>query len=360
MPRPSFFRPPRLGLALQGGGAHGAFTWGVLDRLLQDEHLEITAMSGASAGALNGVTLAAGLLAGDRANARQKLAHLWDAVTRTALPEMLKGFARISTMQVLSHLSPYEFNPLGLDPLRALLAAHVDFAALRAGSPFPLIITATDVATGQPRLFREHELTIDMVLASACLPALQRAVMIDGRAYWDGGFSANPDIVTLAATARADARDTLVVLLNPLDRGTLPFRAREIAGHVSDLTFNQSFLRDCRTIAEVKALGRLATWMGPKSWRAIRRHRFHMVTSEEHARVLPTLGKGAPEPEIVKRLFEAGRIEADVWLVSHRDAVGRRATVDVAKVSGFRSQDLGNKGLRPQDPTPENYLSPET
>ena len=205
-------RTRRLNLALQGGGAHGAFTWGVLDRLLDEADIEIGWISGSSAGAINAVAMAAGLADGGRAGGRARLRAVWDAVIDSGVPELLRlnpflaGLSRSQTMgQIGSMFSPYDFNPMGFDPLRKLLEAHIDFAKLRKLPGPELLIAATDVATGRARHFRRHELTIEAVLASTCLPQVHHTIEIDGRAYWDGGYSANPDLVT-GATERSATR----------------------------------------------------------------------------------------------------------------------------------------------------------
>src|SRR5262245_17362523 len=200
----SFRRKQRLNLALEGGGAHGAFTWGVLERLLEEEAIEVGWISGTSAGAVNAVALAAGLAEGGRAAARAKLRSVWEAVAKAGVPDLLRNypwFAGISKSnalaQVASLFSPYDFNPLGFDPFRKVLEAHIDFALLRTTPGPELLIAATDVASGLPRLFRRREMSVLCVLASACLPTIHHAVSIHGQAYWDGGFSVNPDLVTL-------------------------------------------------------------------------------------------------------------------------------------------------------------------
>ena len=177
--------------------------------------MRIGCISAASAGAVNAVALAAGLVDGGQEGARARLDAVWGAVLEAQVPDFMRGVARISMTQILNLFSPYEFNPLGFDPLRSLLNAHIDFDRIRAAAPFELLISATEVATGRARLFRRHEITVDAVLASACLPTLHHAMVIDGTAYWDGGFSANPDLVTLAGEGHAE--DTLIVLLNAIE-----------------------------------------------------------------------------------------------------------------------------------------------
>ena len=223
----------RINLALQGGGAHGAFTWGVLDRLLEDKQIELGWVSGTSAGAINAVALASGLAtggAGDgRERARETLHCVWAAVEAAGVPDLVRlnpflyGMSKSSGFAAMGALlSPYEFNPLGFDPLRKLLEANIDFAAIRATPGIELLLAATDIGNGLPRLFRRGEVSVEAVLASACLPQIHHAVEIEGRAYWDGGFSANPDVLTLAV--ESPVADTLIVQLNALDRALSPPR----------------------------------------------------------------------------------------------------------------------------------------
>ncbi|MBS0242198.1 MAG: patatin-like phospholipase family protein, partial [Proteobacteria bacterium] len=241
-------KPLRINLALQGGGAHGAFTWGVLDRLLDEPDLEFGWISGTSAGAVNAVAFADGLAEHGRAGARDRLRAVWEAVIEAGVPDLLRlnpflyGMSRSSAVgQVASMFSPYEFNPLGFDPMRKLLEGRIDFERLRKFEGIELLIAATDVATARPRLFRRAEMTVEAVLASACLPQVHHAVEIEGRAYWDGGFSSNPDLVTLAS--ESPVGDTLLVLLNPIEKSGASRSAREIAADVSRVTFTQPLVR---------------------------------------------------------------------------------------------------------------------
>ncbi|MDX2258740.1 MAG: patatin-like phospholipase family protein [Hyphomicrobiaceae bacterium] len=328
-----FKRARRINLALQGGGAHGAFTWGVLDRLLEDESLELGWVSGTSAGAVNAVALAAGLAEGGRAGARARLKAVWDSVYRAGVPDLLRlnpflfSLARSPTMAHMASLwSPYEFNPMGFDPLRRLLAENIDFEALRMKAPVGLIITATDIATGRPRHFRRHEITIETILASACLPTLHHAVVIDGRAYWDGGFSANPDLVTLVQ--ESGVGDTLLVLLNPVEKLGIPTGVREIADHANRLTFNAPLLRDIEVIATARRAPR--PWFGGGSDVVrLADHRFHMIEAGRYTAQLRPDSKVKPDLEMFRHLFGAGQAEAGKWLERQGPAVGQRETVDL-------------------------------
>jgi len=325
----------RLNLALQGGGAHGAFTWGVLDRLLDEGDIEFGWISGTSAGAVNAVALADGLAEGGRAGARDKLRSVWEAVIEAGVPDLLRlnpflyGMSRSPAIgQVASLFSPYEFNPLGFDPMRKLLASAIDFERLRAFEGVELLIAATDVATARPRLFRRREMSIEAVLASACLPQVHHAVEIEGRAYWDGGFSANPDLVTLAA--ESPVADTLLVLLNPVEKTERPRSAREIAADVSRVTFSQPLIRDVTEIVAHRSGPPGSRWRRPRS-RAerIARHRFHMVEAGRHTNTLPPESKMRPERALLTYLHNAGRGEARRWLARAKGDIGRRSSVDL-------------------------------
>jgi NTE family protein len=326
-----------LNLALEGGGAHGAFTWGALDRLLQDETLDIGWISATSAGAVNAVALAAGLLEDGRDGARAKLRAVWEAVAKAGVPDLVRlnpWFSSLSRSTALAHVasmfSPYEFNPLGFDPLRKLLEAHIDFADLRNEAGPELLLAATALSTGQARLFRRREITVEAVLASACLPMLHHAVTIDGEAYWDGGFTANPDLVTLGR--ESPVADTLIVRLSAIDRNGVPMSAREIAGRVNQITFMQPMLRDIEVIDAVRSNHRESRWTWPRRPADARlaRHRFHIIEAGRFTGGLAPESKAKPDIELLTYLFGAGRSETEKWLARHRSSVGRSETVDLA------------------------------
>lgn len=324
-----------INLALQGGGAHGAFTWGVLDRLLEEETFDIGWISGASAGAVNAVALAAGLAENGREGGRMKLRQVWEGVHKAGVPDLLRfnpflySLSRNTPLaQMASLMSPYDFNPLGFDPLRRLLGATIDFERLRQSKGPELLIGATEIATGHARLFRRHELTLDAVLASCCLPTLHHAVIIEGKAYWDGGFSANPDLVTLAG--ESPAGDTLIVLVNPFLQPGLPTGAREISGHANRLTFNAPLLRDVEIIETARAAFADRWWKGKGRLQHLARHRFHLIEAERYTATLSADSKMKPDLALLTYLHGAGRTEAGRWLDRHRQDAGRRSTVDLA------------------------------
>ena len=235
--------PIRLSLALQGGGSFGAFTWGVLDALLENEDILFDCVSGSSAGAINAALLASGLAEGGRSEARRRLERFWRRVSGAApAPPMSLALSMATRM-----FSPYQFNPLDLNPLRALLESEIDFERLRASSPVRLLIGATRVLDGRLKVFDEHEMTNAVLLASACLPLLQQAVEIDGVAYWDGAYAANPPLIPLVQAT--EATTILVVQIVPSHRDALPRSAPDIVRRLEHMTFNASLQRDLDVIA---------------------------------------------------------------------------------------------------------------
>src|SRR5262249_51325399 len=279
----------KINLALQGGGAHGAFTWGVLDHLLQDERLVIEGISGASAGALNAVMLADGLARGGREEARKRLADFWRGASADGnLPRLQRaGIDRLFSffpfegspvaawLDVLSQfISPYDFNPLNINPLKELIEKFVDFDALRRCTEPQLFISATNVTTGRLRVFAGAKVTADAVMASACLPTLFRAVEIDGVPYWDGGYMANPAIFPFFRATETE--DVLVVQINPRVRKVAPTSSTEIMNRLNEITFNSSLLSEFRAIDFVRRLidqKRLPRGTGPGEYRRVNVHR---------------------------------------------------------------------------------------
>ena len=336
-----------IDLALQGGGSHGAFTWGVLDRLLEDETLEISGISGTSAGAMNAVALAAGLMEGGREGARACLRRFWEQVAETspfthletgplgqwvgADNPLLQQFT--STWQqavrfVGSQFSPYQLNPLNLNPLRDILDQTVDFERVRACHRTQLFIAATHVATGELRVFRQNELTADMVLASACLPLLFQAVEIDGQAYWDGGYAGNPTLLPLIAETAAD--DLLLVQINPSRRNEVPTQARDILDRASEVTFNASLLKELRTIGLIKELledaGRPDSAYQRPLFRRVDDLRLHQLDAGAQLAQFGASSKTQTGWTFLSQLHLIGRDAADHWLATNRKHLGKRAT----------------------------------
>lgn len=331
-----FMRTKRLNLALQGGGVHGAFTWGVLHRLLQEQDLEIGWISGTSAGAVNAVALAHGLAHADAAMASATLQSVWNAVERAGVPDLmqlnpfLSDLTRSSAFSSMTKFfSPYEFNPAGFHPLREILMQHIDFDAIREAEHIGLLIAATDIATGRARLFERAELSLEAVLASTCLPNLHHAVEIGGRAYWDGGFSANPDLITLAS--RSPVHDTLLVQLTPVHQAQVPRGSKSIEDRVNMITFNQPLLRDIKTIALIQQ-GRRDLFPRRRGQLArLRTHHFHLVSAGKYTADLAEQSKLIPEKKLIAYLHQAGSQEMSAWLDRNSHMIGRGSSVDLAE-----------------------------
>ena len=327
----------RMSLALQGGGAHGAFTWGVLDALLEDPRVQFEGLSGSSAGAMNAVVLANGWMNGGRDGARKGLDEFWTAVGKQMPVGMIRGEGDAISLSPASRLlaswagyfSPSQLNPFDLNPLRDLIAGQVDFERLRAQCPFKLFVGATQANTGKLRVFRERELTLDMLLASACLPKIHHTVQIDGEPYWDGGYCANPAVFPLFYDC--DSRDVLLVLLRPLQREGTPRTVDEIEARIVELAFSAHFMREMRMFSQASdyagsgflALGRLE--------RRLRKTRFHMVDSSQLASLDRSDTKLLAHPPFLERLRGQGHARGAAWLAEHFEGVGHRSTVDVRK-----------------------------
>jgi len=331
---------PRLGLdlALQGGGSHGAFTWGVLDRLLEDEGLHFSGVSGTSAGALNAAVMATGWRRGKREGAREALTAFWQDVSRSgsifspfsaghanALNDNFKldklpGYQWMSSF--FRSFSPYEFNPLNLNPLRDVLRRHVDEDAVHA-SGLRLFITATSVTTGQARVFTGREISVDALLASACLPFLFQAIHIDGEPYWDGGYTGNPAIYPLIY--QTAALDILLVRINPLVRDGTPQRSEEILDRLSEITFNASLMSEMRAISFVSRLVREGK-LDPGRYKDLR---LHMVADDDGLSPYGANSKFNTDRSFLEELFELGRNAAAGWLKQHRGDIGVRSTLDI-------------------------------
>jgi NTE family protein len=302
-----------LSLALQGGGAHGAFTWGVLDRLLEEEAIDIAAVSGTSAGALNAVALAAGWERGGREGARASLERLWRMVGREAarMPLSLRGGGALA-LSLATHLfSPHELNPLEINPLRAILDELVDFAALRERSPMPILIAATQARTGRCRIFREHELTTEMVLASASLPQLHHAVEIAGEFYWDGGFVSNPPVLALAELGRS--RTLLVLRINPAEAESLPRSAPGIRNRTAEIVFGQPLANELAQLETIRDLGRNPLSRLQPRLRHLAGVDVQIIDGDETLSRLDPITKMAPEGDLLERLRAEGRAAAEAW-----------------------------------------------
>jgi len=326
-------------LALQGGGTHGAFTWGVLDRLLEDERIEIEGISGASAGAINAVLIAHGLTAGGREGARGALQAFWHSVASSAplglasarWPEppalsahspdpAIKGYVFLARF-----LSPYQLNPFNLNPLRDLLAAQVDFERIRSDCDIKLFIAATKVATGRLRLFSTRELTLEALLASACIPSLSHPVEIDGEAYWDGGLTANPPLRPLLY--ECEARDILVVLLHPLHRPEVPATAEEITHRLTEISFGSALSGELQGIALAKREAESALFSLGRLERRLRRLNLHMIDAQDVMSRLNVMSRFTTHRAFIEGLRDEGRSRADAWLKQNFRHIGSRSSL---------------------------------
>jgi len=335
--------PKRISLGLQGGGSHGAFEWGVLDRLLEEPELKIEAITAASAGAMNAVVVAAGLAEDGPRGARAKLDQFWRAVnqaggrnvfgdsaiwTAAFNPRWLQANPFYRYFEgLMQSASPYEFNPFNLNPLRDVLTETVDFEAVRR-APVQLFIATTDVIEGKQRIFNSTETTPDVVLASSALPLLFQAVTIDGKPYWDGGYLANPPLWPLFY---ADTpRDILLIMLNPTRRTELPKTAGEITDRLNEITFNASLAAELRSIAFVEKL--IEDGMLTEAAQGKYRHMLvHAIEADTHLDDLSLESKFDTEWSFLTDLKARGRKAAEHWLHRHFDDVGVRSSLDIRK-----------------------------
>jgi NTE family protein len=315
--------PQRLSLALQGGGSFGAFTWGALDRLLEEPDIGLDAISGASAGAVNAVLLAAGLVAGGREGAKAQLERFWRRMSDAAAfapSAVLAASPLVAGIGLVARaLSPYQFNPFNLDPLREALAAEVDFAALRARSPVKLLIGATRVRDGKLRVFVNKELTVETVLASACLPLLHHTVEIAGEAYWDGGYAANPPLIPLAVASKAD--HLLIVQVTPATSERLPTSPRDIAKRLERIQFNATLNSELEALKWGKILGVTAK---------LRRLRIGRISAEDEFEGLEDESAQDLRWRFLQRLRQSGRKAVEAWLDEAAPGAGRRGEAEAS------------------------------
>ena len=332
-----------INLALQGGGSHGAFTWGVLDRMFEEDRLWIEGISGTSAGAMNAVVATQGMYNGGAAGARTELEEFWRAVSvagqgspikRTPL-DMLFGSWSLDhspgyiMADALSRMaSPYELNPLGINPLRDLVDEFVDFDKVANCPDMGLYISATNVETGRARVFHREEVTLDVVMASACLPNMFKAVEIDGVPYWDGGYMGNP--VLFPFIDHSPSADILIVQINPLMRPGIPKTARDIQNRLNEITFNASLFRDLRTIDLIHRL----IDDGALNENDYRVMNMHMIDGCEDMLELDASSKLNSEWAFLEHLRDLGRSYADTWLKANFDKIEVESTLDLSALFG--------------------------
>jgi NTE family protein len=329
-----------INLALQGGGAHGAFTWGVLDRFLEDGRISFEAISGTSAGAINAVVMADGFMRGGSEGARERLRLFWEAVSEAAeFSPVQRGpfnlFGDWSLDLSLGYfffdaftrmLSPYDFNPLNINPLKAIVERIVDFELVRSCEPLKLFISATNVETGRVRIFGGSKLTADILMASACLPTLFQAVEIDGQHYWDGGYMGNPVLFPFFYASKSS--DILIVQINPIERQGVPRSAHEIVNRVNEISFNSSLLAELRSVDFVRRMLAEGRLDGEK-YRALN---IHIIEQQHAAAMFGASSKFNAERAFLTHLFEIGRKAAEEWLTANFDSVGERSTVDIRRM----------------------------
>lgn len=353
-------QPKRINLALQGGGSFGAFTWGALDRLLEDERLQIAAISGTSAGAMNAVALMEGMSKQGPAGARACLRRFWEGVAEAAEGRLL-GWAQQPLQTFLGSwggslnpfsywtevmarsFSPYDVNPLNYNPLQILLSKLIDFETVRSCDQVLAFISATNVHTGRVRVFERSELTADHIMASACLPFMFQAVEIEGVPYWDGGYMGNPSLWPLFESSDSD--DTVLIQINPIETNETPHSAREIMDRVNEITFNASLLRELRAVDFVNRLrddGRLEDT-------GYRRVFIHMI--HDHERIaFEGRSRLHPGRAFLEELFERGRVVADHWLQENFDSLGQASSVNLRKLFQGEADALDGDRIEPQRP----------
>jgi NTE family protein len=331
----------RINLALQGGGSHGAFTWGVLDALLEDGRLEIEAVSGTSAGAINAAIMAQGWAVGGRAGARAALTRFWtdlgtmavaSPIQRTPLDRLQGNWnldespAALWSDLIQRTLSPWQRNPLNFDPLRDLLRQQFDAKAIHACRELKMFVAATNVQTGKVRIFTREELTIDALLASACLPNVHDAVVIDGVPYWDGGYRGNPPIWPFIYNC--ESRDVVMVELDPSVRMGIPKSNAEIADRLNEITFGGALMSEMRAIAFVQDLIERGAITGEFSTR-LKMVLIHSIGDEASLAPLGAVSKYNIEPDFLDYLFKLGRAAATRWLASTFDLLGVKTSIDI-------------------------------
>ena len=332
-----------INLALQGGGAHGAFAWGVLDYMLEDGRLAFEGISGTSAGSMNAVALVDGLRKGGRDGAREALEKFWQAVSdagqryslvRSMPWDRLKGdhwnsddsFNFQAFKAMTNAFSPYQLNPTNFNPLKDILNEQIDFEALNRHEKQKLFLSATNVQTGSVRVFHNHEITVDVVMASACLPFLYQAVEIDGHTYWDGGYMGNPALFPLFY--RTDARDVLIIHINPIVRQGTPTTPHDIEDRVNEISFNSALIKEFRAVAFVqKLIGE--GWLKEEFRDQLKYVLLHSLRADDALADLSAASKLCTDWSFLQTLRDRGRDAAGVWMERHFDDVGKRQTVDL-------------------------------
>lgn len=327
----------RVTLALQGGGSHGAFTWGVLERLLEDERIVIEGISGSSAGAINATVLAHGFATGGRDGGIRALETFWQRMVATTPsggwafdPAGRKAGPTMDALMFLSRfLTPGQLNPFNLNLLRDVLAAQVDFSVFREDSAIKLFVAATQIATGRARIFATPEVSLDVLLASACLPSFNQPVVIDGEAYWDGGLTANPPLRPLLY--HCDAPDMLIVAVNPRRRQDAPATADEIRQRLTEISFNAAAASELEGIVLAKKEAERDRWSLGRVDRRLRRLNLHMIDAEDYMNQLDVSSRLNTDAGFIAALRKEGRERAGAWLRRNFRHIGTRSSFVLAK-----------------------------
>lgn len=334
-----------VSFALQGGGSHGAFTWGVLDRLLEDGRIDIDGISGASAGAMNAIALAHGYTVGGRDGARQALQDFWacvatkspfslmpdDAVfpldigTQSNPPPIFKAL-----LSMTRFFSPCQLNPFDINPLRDILTSQIDFERIRSACTLKLFIAATHVSSGTLKLFRNKQLSVEALLASACLPTIHRAVEIDGESYWDGGLTANPPLFPLLH--RCSAHDVMVILLHPYPRPKIPVTADEISHRLTEMSFSSTFFTEVQGLALAKREAQRGWFSFGRLERRLKKLNLHLIDAQEMMSQLSIHSKLNAQPGFINALRDEGRNQTEAWLAQNFDSLGTRSSFNLARL----------------------------
>lgn len=327
-----------INLALQGGGSHGAFTWGVLDRLLEEEDLEIKAISGTSAGSMNGVCLAYGLIKEGKIGAKKKLEEFWYKISQANAfvafnkfaPQWGQALQQRSLIQcfnfITQFLSPYQFNPLNQNPIEKILKEIIDFDSLRSTQDIRLFISATNVETNRIKVFDNNDICIEALLASSCLPSLHQAVKWKENYFWDGGFMGNPILEPLIYNC--ESRDLLIIQVNPINKPGIPKTSHEILDRLNEITFNSSLMRELRTIVNIKKLSDEQFCQQNNPYADLR---LHLISDESFMAELGASSKFNINWDFLNTLKAKGREAAENWLIKNLNQVGKTTSMDLSK-----------------------------
>jgi NTE family protein len=330
-----------VNLALQGGGAHGALTWGIIDRLLEEPRICFDSISATSAGAMNAAVLAYGLTSGGKEGAREALYQFWKKVSDagaiynplklTPVEQLLNIKIEHSMTYMFFDLvtkifSPYEFNPLNFNPLKEVLEQIVDFEKIRASKKIKIFISATNVQSGKISIFDNQKISVDAVLASACLPFMFQAIQVEGQYYWDGGYMGNPAIFPLIYNS--NCKDILILHLNPIYRENVPKSATEILDRVNEISFNSSLMREMRAIAFVTKLIN-EKWIKKKYANNLKQIYLHAIRADLTMKSYSVASKLNPEWSFIEHLYDEGRKQGEVWLKENFKNIGKKSSIDL-------------------------------